>query len=364
MTIPSHNEEIKWPEILSLAGLNAAIVISWIAYHEYQPVLLEQFEFQSLASTLTLAKAVVLVLIPAIAGKIADMLLKKNGKYFTLFTVGIGSTAMIFMAVATIIQSGPLSAIKPFLPFMIVLWLIAMNLFISPANSMIETFAPAKKLPIIMGVLFLTTEIIYSLEPVVIALVQFFGDTMTFIVGAILVGGTGFLFQKISANEVVARKSELAEAKKESAGASGILAIIIVGLVLGLGKAILVEILPGALDAFGFKSSRIISLSLLAFAAVLGFALSRPIAKMNLQKVIIFGFATLLVGAVMVGANMNLILTLSGAAIVAIAFSVLNISGLPFAFKHLSARNVTYGVGIYIGATELFGGIVENIGNF
>ena len=52
---------------------------------------------------------------------------------------------MVFMVVATIIGAGPLSAVKPMLPFMIVIWLISMNLFISPANSMIEAFAPAHK---------------------------------------------------------------------------------------------------------------------------------------------------------------------------------------------------------------------------
>ena len=96
-----------------------------------------------------------------------------------IFTVGIGVTAMIFMVVASMISTAHLVDMRTILPIMIVLWLISMNIFISPANSMIEAFAPAKKLPIVMGFLFMVIELIYALEPLVVALVQFFGDTLT-----------------------------------------------------------------------------------------------------------------------------------------------------------------------------------------
>ena len=135
--------------------------------------------------------------------------MKKNGKHMIIFTVGIGATAMVFMVVATMIGTAHLVDVSGIIPFMIVIWLISMNLFISPANSMIEAFAPAKQLPIVMGVLFLVTELLYALEPVVVALVTFFGDTLTFVVGGILIGGTGFIFHRVSRDEVLQRKTDL-----------------------------------------------------------------------------------------------------------------------------------------------------------
>ena len=142
---------LKWREVYSLAALNVAVVISWIAYHEYQPHLIEQFELGSLTDFLIITKAIVLVMVPPIAGLLADFIMKKSGKFFIVFTVGIGATAMIFMVVATIIGAGPLSDIQAVLPIMIVLWLISMNLFISPATSMIEAFAPVQKLPVVQS---------------------------------------------------------------------------------------------------------------------------------------------------------------------------------------------------------------------
>ncbi len=362
--MPNGNE-LKWPEVLSLAGLNAAIVISWIAYHEYQPVLIERFNFSDLAGFLILAKAIILVIIPPFAGWLADLILRRNGKYFTMFTVGIGSTAMVFMVVATIIGAGQLSPVRDFLPFMIVIWLVAMNLFISPANSMIEAFAPAQKLPVVMGVLFLTTEMLYALEPVIINLIHFFGDTITFVVGGILIAGTGILFQRVSSNEVITRRKEMMSSTvKSGTGLSAFIAIVIVALGLGLCKAFLVEILPGYLDSnYILISGRaeMISFGLLGISAILGFSVSGVVARNSLTSSIILGFILLLVGAIVMLSNMGLVPTLAGATLIAVAFSLINISGLPFALGNLSIRNVTYGVGVYIGASEIFTGIAENL---
>ncbi len=356
-------KELKWREVYSLAGLNAAVVISWIAYHEYQPILIEKFDFSSLKSFLLLAQAIILVVIPPAAGLLADVIMKRSGKFFTIFTIGIGATAMVFMVVATIIGAGPLSSIKPFLPFMIVIWLIAMNLFISPANSMIEAFAPAQKLPIVMGVLFLVTELLYALEPVIVGLVHFFGDTLTFVVGGILIAVTGFIFHRVSSDEVIQRKQELIESPKlKTQTFMSYLTIMMVGLVLGVGKAFLVEFLPDHI-ASNFESiadyGGPISFGFLGFSAILAFAVSGYVSRQKLHKVILVGFAVLVVGVVLLLLSSSVPVLIAGCLFTAIAFSLINISGLPFAINNLSVNHLTYGVGIYIGAGEVFTGIFE-----
>lgn len=357
------NKTLKWPEVMSLAALNAAVVISWIAYHEYQPHLLEKFNFSGLAQLLVVAKAVILVLIPPVAGYVADRLMKKNGKFFTVFSIGIGATAMIFMVVATIIGAGPLSSVRPFLPVMVVLWLMAMNLFISPANSMIEAFAPAHKLPLVMGVLVLVTELIYALEPLVVALVNFFGDTLTFVVGGILIAGTGFMFHKVSSDEVITRKKELIDRQqKKPAGTLGIMAIIIVGLQLGLGKALITEFLPHDLTGrFGFESltARYFSFALLGLSAIVAFVVSRFSQNISLRKLIYTGFTVLAIGVLGYLLVNNVTIALIFASVVAVAFAVINIAGIPFAINNLNVSQLTYGIGMFIGSSEVFGGLFE-----
>ncbi len=353
---------LKWNEVYSLAALNVAVVISWIAYHEYQPHLIESFNLGNLSDFLIITKALVLVLVPPLAGLLADQIMKKSGKFFIVFTVGIGATAMIFMVVATIIGAGPLSNIQSALPIMIVLWLISMNLFISPANSMIEAFAPVQKLPVVMGFLFLTTELVYALEPLVVELVHFFGDTVTFIAGGVLISVTGYLFHRVSSDEVIARKKELLSLPSKTLSIAGFITIIIVGLQLGLGKALLVEFFPENVSArFPGQAdyANSITFGLLGFAAVLAFSAGQLIQNMKLERVLVIAFIIQFIGIGIIVISNNFYLTLAGAIITAGAFSFINVSGLPFTLKHLSVKHITYGVGIYIGSSEVVSGILE-----
>ncbi|MFY0686374.1 MAG: hypothetical protein JXQ90_04365 [Cyclobacteriaceae bacterium] len=355
-------QEIKWPEVFSLAFLNVAIVISWIAYHEYQPVLIEKFEIADLVYFLVGAKAIILVITPPIAGLVADYFLKTKGKYFTVFSVGIGSTAMIFMVVASLIGAGPSELVNTMLPFMIVLWLVAMNLFISPANSMIDSFAPAKKIPIVAGFLFLITELVYALEPVVIDLVQFFGDTLTFIVGGVLIAGSGFVFHKVSSNEVMQRKQEMIHQQISKVSPMAYVSIIVIGLQLGLGKALLVEYFPyyvGILVPDAAASANVYALGILAFTAVFAFVFSFISTNINHTNGLLVGFGILLLGLFVGLMAMDLYTLILAASVLGISFGMLNVLGLPFVFKNLNLRHITYGVGIFIGASELFTGLIE-----
>ena len=354
--------DIKWPEIFSLGALSAAIAISWIAYHEYQPILLKDFDLDHLSGFMVYSKAIILVITPPIAGLLADYLLKTKGKYFTLFTVGIGATAMIFMVVASIIGAGPASAIEPILPYMIVLWLISMNLFVSPAYSMIESFAPIQKLPIVMGFIFMVTELIYALEPVVVILVQFFGDTFTFVVGGVLISGTGYLFHRISSNEVKSRRKELINDGARSVSIASYFSIIVVGLVLGLGKALIVEFFPEFIETKFPEFSKLgsfVAFGLMGLAAILAFLFSGFVVRLGVKKILPRSFLVLMVGFLVLLVASNFWVAVFAGSIIAIAFSLINISGLPYAIDKLSIKHITYGVGVYLGASEIFAGLLE-----
>lgn len=356
--------ELKWKEVYSLGFLNAAVAISWIAYHEYQPVLMKHLHITHLVNFLIIAKAIVLVVIPPIAGLISDFILRKSGKSMIIFTVGIGVTAMIFMLVATMISTSHLMNMSGIIPVMIVLWLIAMNIFISPANSMIEAFAPAQKLPIVMGFLFLVTELVYAIEPVVVSLVSFFGDTLTFIVGGVLIAASGFIFHRVSSDEVLQRRQQLMENDRIKGGQTFLSygAILMVGFFLGIGKAFLIEFLPEHLnnsDPVIGPYGQYISFGLLGLCAIVGFLISRMVSRMRLWRVIIWSFGILVLGVLLLLFGPSVEFLLGGAVIIAIAFTLLNISGLPYAIQNLSVRHVTYGVGIYIGASEVLTGLFE-----
>lgn len=358
----SSSLELRWREVYSLAALSAAVSISWIAYHEYQPQLLSNFGLGDLALFLILAKGIVLVLVPPIAGWLSDMLMRKTGRFFMIFSVGIGITAMVFMVIATLIGNGEISSVKKFLPVMIILWLIAMNIFTSPALSMIDSFAPTQKLPLVVGFLFFVTQIIYALEPVVVELVQFFGDTLTFVVGGVLIGVTGYIFHKVSSDEVVERRKQMMETKPVKSATNDMGIVLLVGLILGAGSAFLVEYIPVKAEIVFNTGSRFgpyLSFALLGFAALLAVLSGGYVARKGFLKVLWPGVIGLLVSLLILIFSSSPVMFVLGGILVAIFFAIVNVSALPYVISKFSVRNITFGVGMFIGASYIVEGILE-----
>ena len=351
---------IKWPEIWSLAALNASIVICWIAYHEYQPKLLVGFGLTDLALLLIYAKAIILVVIPPIAGFVSDRLIIKNNKIYLVFLVGIIGTAMIFMIVASVIFQGQASILTPILPLMVILWLVGMNVFHTPANSLVQMFAPSKQLPIAMGILVLVSELIYALEPLVVALVDFFGATLTFVVGGVLITVSGLVFKKVSSDEVFAKKQQQIQDSDQKMMNSNFIKVIGIGLLLGLGHALIMgyipdqfnRLIPKNLDGNYFASI------VLGAAALLALPVSRISTRVKMSKNITISIILLLISGILIFIPSTFTF-ITGSVLLAMFFSLISVTALPYALQNLSVKHVTLGVGLFFGATELFDGIVE-----
>lgn len=361
--VPGQKTEIliKWPEIWSLAALNAAIVICWIAYHEYQPRLLAGFGLTHLAMFLVIAKAIILVIIPPIAGLLTDRMIRKNNKVYVVFLVGVGGTAMIFMIVATILFQGPASFLTSILPVLVILWLIGMNIFYSPANSLIESFASAKNLPVAMGIIVFVTELLYALEPIVVALVDFFGATLTFVVGGILISVTGYIFLKVSRDEVLTRKEEQTELVEKSGKKSDFMLVSAIALIVGIGHAFIVEFLPEqfnrifsvALDGSYFSSFILFSVAILAIPV------SRRVIKNEITKHIRWSIILLTLSIVLIILVPNTVSFLGGSILLALTFCILSVTALPLAIRNLSVQNLTFGVGIFFGIAAIADGLAD-----
>lgn len=354
--------KINWSQIWSLAGLNAAVVISWIAYHNYQPKVVEGFGLKELSFFLVVAQAFVLVIIPPIAGIIGDYMIKKNGKRFIVFTVGAGVTAMVFMAVASLVQVGPTPEVKMVLPIMIVIWLISMNIFHSPANSMLDLFAPSKDLPMVMAVITMTTELLYALEPIVINLVDFLGGSLTFVTGGVLLIVSGYFFlrttKSISNEDLAKGHVGSSEIRKNN-----YFPVILVAMTFGVITAFIMEHFPTILaeklpsyQSATFGGNYFSSI-ILGIAALMALPASRIIGQIGLLQSIVV--STLVAAAsiliILFGQNQNL--TLIMCVLLACAYSLLSVSSFPFTLKNLSARNITFGVGLFYGFHELASGL-------
>ena len=350
--------KVNWNQVVSLMALNVAVVISWIAYHNYQPKVLELFHFEELGFFLVVAQSLILVFIPPLAGLVGDYMIKKNGNGFVVLTVGIGVTAMTFMAVAFTVGTSESINLTSALPFMIVVWLISMNIFHSPANSMLDLFAPAKELPTAMVIMVVSTELLYAFENKVSDIVDAIGPVYTFVLGGVLLIVTGYIFMKNT------RKINFVREYEETRGtASNFVAVLLAGLSLGMVAALIKNWLPGwlqDLNASFISDSSWLSTFVLVVAAIAAWPLANYVKKVGVGKSVVYGIigSFILLGLLYLFPQ-NSALALIFCAALGVSYSYAAVAAFPFALGQLSPARVTVGAGVFFGSVELFEGIID-----
>lgn len=361
MEVSLPNDRVKWPEVYGLVALNVAIAISWIAYQEYQPVLVRQFSLSELGGFMIITRAMVLVFIPPIAGFIADRLTVSYGKPFIVFTVGIIVTAMVFMIVASIIGLGPSQPLAAALPVMILLWLIGMNVFTAPAHSMVEMFASSRRLPVVMGVLVLVTDLIYALEPMVVLLVRTFGEVLTFVAGGILIMGTGYIFYRLTTDEIYDRKQHFLSSARQIMPWSVALVIATTGLFLGVGRGFIEEYIPRSSVTVPVRKD-VLSFMMMGSSALVAFVSGGFLSRnsiLPIGKAVTISSLLMVTGVAIIIMATGMFLQGAGMVLLCGSLGVAHVTCLPYAFKLLSVRNITFGIGLFLGASEIASGLLE-----
>jgi MFS family permease len=357
---------IEWKQLWSLTALYASVVIGWIAYQNYQPKLLVKFSFTEFAFLLTVAQGIILVVTPPIAGRIGDRYRFERGSRIPVISAGISFAAMIFMAVAFTLLGNPGEIFKWVLPFLIIFWLIAMSIFTSPALSTIETFMPVDKLPRAMAVLTVVGNLIYSLEPVIVDIIDYLGAPITFISGGAVVFLSGYALKKNSIslfNSTDKKKTQASfklDTQKSEYGY-----ILLLGIVLGIATAVLFEIFPAVMSeklAVLFTgNSKIVSVGILIISAILCVPFSTLVNTYGLKKSFwVSGVATMLAiaGVLLFQAPLAVLLM---TAIFAIGFAALSVSSLPLAIGKANYYQKVFCVGIFFAGVELPDTIIEII---
>lgn len=365
----TQQDEIQWKQLWSLTALYASVVIGWIAYQNYQPKLLVKFQFTDFAFLLTVAQGIILVVTPVIAGRIGDRYRFERGNRMPIISAGISFAAMIFMAVAFTLLGNPGEVFKWVLPVLIIFWLIAMSIFTSPALSTIETFMPVEKLPRAMAVLTVVGNLLYSLEPVIVDIIDYIGAPITFISGGLVVFLSGYalkknsmsLFQKNDGKEMRPQASIQLDTQK-----SQYTDILVYGLVLGVATAVLFKIFPEVMQTklsvlFTSDNSKIVSVGVLIISAILSLPFSTLVNTYGLQRS--FWVSTIftlvsIAGVLLFQAPLAVLLML---AIFAIGFAALSVSSLPLAIGKANYYQKVFCVGIFFAGVELPDFVIEVI---
>ncbi len=356
------SDTVNWKQIWSLLSLNAALIISWIAYHNYQPQILDQFGFEHYEGFLKKTKLLVLLIVPPLAGFIADKLFKANDKRVPLITVGVSLTALIFMLVASTIGSNPIVNLSAYLPYMIVFWLISMNIFYAPALAMLEKFVPASQFTIVMGIYVLTSDLIYALEPAIVGLINFFGAPFTFLFGGSIVLASGIWFSSTYKSWSNAQRNEQQE--KTHSESTQPIKIWFYAFLFGVAFAYLMNVLPNQLEQkliradIGDYTGDVIVSGLLLFTALAAWGLSKRVTPANLKASYIFSFIGVMLLFV-VSMYLKEVAALFPLILVVPTLAILSVSTFPLVMSYSSAKNKMLAAGLFISGVEFPDSVLE-----
>jgi MFS family permease len=359
--------DIQWPQLLSLAALYSSIIIGWIAYYNYQPILLQAYRFQNLSFLLIVAQGIILVVTPLIAGKLGDKYRFTKGHRIPIITAGISFVAMIFMAVAFALISNPNDTFRWIFPFLIIFWLFGMSIFTSPALSTVELFTPIDKMPRAMAILTIASNLIYALEPIIVDIINTVGAPATFILGGVLVSLSGYALKKNSLKLFKGNSEGIraSDEKKEKRSGYGI--ILLTGIVVGIVTTVLFNLLPGALhDQFSgtysfLPDGKWILVGILALSAVLSIPASNIVSSLGVTKSFTISAICSLLTLTLPLFSGSFYLSLALLVVFVATFTSLSVSALPLALNKASFYQKVLCVGIFFSGVEIPNGILQMI---
>jgi MFS family permease len=361
------SSNIQWKQLWSLAALYASIIIGWIAYANYQPKLLVQFNFTDFAFLLTLSQAVILVVTPPIAGRIGDKFRFEKGHRLPIISSGISFAAMVFMAVAFTLFSNPGEIFKWLLPVLIVLWLVSMSIFTSPALSTVELFTPIDKLPKAMAVLTIVANFIYAFEPVIVDIIDYMGAPLTFILGGAVTLASGYAMQKNSLGlfkQTGSREPQGAAPDKSTRSSYAF--IFFLGIILGLTTTIMFNFFPEIFtqklpEMFASGNGKLGLVFMLILSAVLSWPISNMVNNYSMDR--IFWYSAGLVALTMGGVFFldNTVIVVVSGLLYTVAFTTLSVSSLPLAINRAGYFDKVLCVGIFFSGVAFPEGVIETV---
>lgn len=259
MAIATSSNQVRWLQVWSLASVQGAITLTWIAYGIYLPKFIEQVfgypteQAQQFAAFLLLVESAIAVVVEPLFGGLSDRWQRWYSTRMPLIAAGvIAATALFIGLPCVVIFGGANEFTRLLLPSLAILWAIVMATFRSPVICLLASFAGATQLPLAGSVLTLVGGFVGSIRPLATNFILGLGAPATFAIASITllaaVASLRSAMFHIPKNLNSALETE--EATPITSFIGNLVIVLLVGAAIGLGiRLMLGEVLPRTLKA-------------------------------------------------------------------------------------------------------------------
>jgi hypothetical protein len=331
--------------LFSFVFFNSTIVICWIAYHFYQPFLFEKYHLQEASYFFNISQPLIFLLIPPISGIIADRFFAEGSNNFLVFTVGVAAASLLFFISAFVFLDSTPMFLKKLIPVAMIFWLIAMNLFYTPAADFVVSKAKKDELLIVMASISCSTNLLYVLSDQLVNLVVVFGSVLTFFgAGIVLLLSAYIFFKNIS-------KSSSSDGFVDFKKKNNFEIVVLIGLCCGFLESVVKELLGNSTFVF-FQMGSELLYGLAVSIFVIPVTLLMP--KNKMRETVIWTFlssALFLVFYYLFAGNtfFNLLLIL----LLSLSASILSVIVLPYALNFSQNKHSNLSCGLFLASFAL-----------
>lgn len=339
--------QILWRQVWGLSALLAAILISFMAYGYYQPKILRELGFGELAASLGIIQGLIGAAIEPLVGLVSDRVFRQVGSRLPIISVGVTLAGLIFVVIAFFLEGNIPEGLRWLVPVLMTLWVMAMIIFRGPAIALLRQFAPIEELPMANGILTLVLGLVGALSPPINLILNYIGDSLTFIIGAIgLVLGASVLFTSIPKHTLV-----LPDFDRYSFPTLQVLGLIfLVGLGTGIEINLMMGIIPPILqNQLGGGVVDLISSGILLVSGVSGIVLGELTVRLgsSLGMMVGLGAIAILMGVTLL--NHSPILALGLIIAFGIGLGLILICQIPYSLGMMPPTLAGLGTGLYFG---------------
>jgi MFS family permease len=353
---------IIWRQVWGLSAILAAVTLSWMAYGLYQPKLLQDLGFASAAVWLGVAQGILGALIEPIIGGISDRVQSRSGSRLPMITIGVTLAGLLFVSLALLLQWQIPRSIRWVIPALMTFWVMAMIAFRGPVVALLRQAAPLAKLPQANALLTMIFGIIGALAPLLTAILEDLGASLTFLSGAIVLTLGAALLYKTTPRSTLFMN---AATHRSSISRQRMGIVFAVGMGSGIEANLLLRSFPQVLHlALPDLSADGISALMLMVSALVALPMGYLTSRIGVKRSMIVGLSAIALcqGLLLLSLNMGLaiILLLLGGA----AFGLVFESQIPLALGMVPPDRAGLGTGLYFGgigaSTALVSGLLQS----
>jgi len=372
------SSQVRWLQVWSLASVQGAMTLTWIAYGIYLPKFIEQVfgypasQAQQLTALILVIESAIGVIVEPLFGGLSDRWKRLYSSRMP-FVIGaaIASTALFIGLPSVVIFGGANEVTRLILLSLAILWAIVMASFRSPVMCLLGSFAGGSQLPLAGSVLTLVGGFVGSIRPLATKFIVDLGAPATFTIASIvlLASVASLRTAMVYMPKNLSPDFQEGESWRIADFISNLLIVLFVGAAIGLGMRLLMgDVLPRTLkaDITGLTglSFEVLMGAVLISQALIALFTGRLSKLIDNKRLMIFSFAGITACLGLVAAGYGAIASLIGIILMLICLSAINNGMVAFALtmvpKAMSGLTVGLFFGGLSGAIAVFGYLVPN----